>query len=442
MIIIILNKKNENEKLYIINVIFNVFLGITYKVKYHDKDEYIILLENKKAIIFKDVFFNSHPNKLDYLNLKNIPLKINQLKTTSFIKSIPILFGGNAINFKNSIINTNADIFASAFFMLTRWEENVNKTRDKHNRFPATESLAYKQGFLDRPIVNEYVELIWNMLIHLGYKGKRKERKFEMTLTHDVDLPRLWWNSKDFIKSIGGALLKRKSISELFTLLKFKLNGKDPFNTFDYLMKVSEDNNLKSHFFFMSGGTSNKDNFYSIEHSKIKKLIKEIKDRGHFIGFHPSYNAYNDNTQFKKELLKLKEVSKQEITTGREHFLRFKNPTTWQIWEDNNMQWDSTMTYHDKPGFRCGVCYEFPVFNIITRKQLNLIEKPLIVMEGSFITYQNVSPEKMFDEIKNLINKVKEFKGNFVFLWHNSAFNMGKSKQYQHLYEKIVEENN
>ena len=438
--IIRIPNNNIKEREYSINTIFKKFLSLDYSIEYTNSSDYSIILDNGKTLTIKDAFFSKYPTEKEYLHIDNIPTNTTELQS-NYYKDILVLFGENIIITEDNNITIYADIIAGAFFMLTRWEEYVNKTRDKHNRFPATESVAYKQGFLDRPIVNEYIEFLWSILMHLGYKGKRKEYKYEMTLTHDVDIPRLWWSFKDFIKSIGGSLLKRKSISECLMLLKFKLKGKDPFDTFDYLMNISESNNLKSHFFFMSGGTSNKDNFYKVDHPKIKKLIAVIKKRGHYVGFHPSYNAYNNDTQFKKELLKLKEITKLEITTGREHFLRFENPTTWQIWEDNNMQWDSTMTYHDKPGFRCGVCYEFPVFNILTRKQLNLIEKPLIVMEGSFITYQNISPTMMSDEIQNLVNKVKEFNGNFVFLWHNSAFNIGKSKKYQHLYKTIVNKN-
>ena len=79
-------------------------------------------------------------------------------------------------NPKFKIIECGIDIFASSFFMLTRWEEYVNKIRDMHNRFPAYASLACKNNFLDRPIVNEYVEMLWNMLKFLGCKQEKKKR--------------------------------------------------------------------------------------------------------------------------------------------------------------------------------------------------------------------------------------------------------------------------
>ncbi len=103
------------------------------------------------------------------------------------------------------------------------------------------------------------------------------------------------------------------------------------------------------------------------------------------------------------------------------------------------MKWDSSLGYADREGFRCGVCYEYSVFNILTRKKLNLKERPLIVMEGSFTTYQpNIEPEDMEMKIKKLIDEVKKFNGEFVFLWHNSSFNVNQWKKYQNIYKKVL----
>ena len=79
------------------------------------------------------------------------------------------------------------------------------------------------------------------------------------------------------------------------------------------------------------------------------------------------------------------------------------------------------------------------VFNILTREKLRLKEKPLIVMDGSFVTYQpTISAEEMENKINELISKVKKYKGQFVFLWHNSSFNVAQWKSYQDIYERVL----
>jgi len=93
-----------------------------------------------------------------------------------------------------------------------------------------------------------------------------------------------------------------------------------------------------------------------------------------------------------------------------------------------------------KEGFRCGVCYEFSVFNLLTRKKSGLKEKPLIVMEGSFATYQpNIEPYEMANKIKYLMEQVKKYNGEFVLLWHYSSFSVIEWKKYEYLYERVLE---
>ena len=418
MINIKIPNNNINERKYILDIFFDEFFGLDYNLEIGLTD-YEINLENGKKLILKDTFFNKYPKKLEYLKLENIPKKIEEL-----------------------------DIFAASFFMLTRWEEYVNKNRDNHNRFSATESLAFKEGFLDRPIVNEYVEELKNMLLNLDSHIVFKKREFKFIPTHDVDAPLLHYSLSKHIKASLVDLLKRKSIKLFFernidfflTKLKFK---KDDFDTFEYLMNESEKAGLKSYFFFMGKGLTGYDNMYDSSNPFIKKLVEQIKNRGHFIGMHPTYNAYNDRNQFVKEKKELEKNLEASIIFGREHYLRFELPTTWQIWDDNGMQWDSTLSYADREGFRSGVCYEYSVFNILTRKKLKLKEKPLIVMESSFIGYQaTITLEEMEKKIKLLVEEVKKYNGDFVLLWHNSSFYTPEWKDFKGVYERILSEEN
>ncbi len=392
MIKIKIPNNNINERKYILDIIFNEFLGLEYSLEINSKD-YEIVLENKKILIIKDTFFNSYPKDSEYLKLENIPNKIEDL-----------------------------DIFAASFFMLTRWEEYINKNRDSHNRFPATESLAYKQNFLDRSIVDEYVEELKKMLLELDKSLIFKKQEYQLFLTHDVDELYQWKSWKQIFRVAIGDVVKRKSISlaigrftKYFLIKRGKI--KDPFDTFDWLMDKSESIGVKSRFYFMSGGVTAYDNRYKLDEPKSLELMEKIKKRGHIIGIHPSYNAYNNFNQFKLEKEFLEKVAEQKILEGREHYLRFEVPTTWQIWEDNCMNVDSTCGYADKEGFRCGTGNEFSVFNILTRKKLRLKERPLIAMDSSLFYYNNYD----YNEAEKKINRIKKQTIYFTIVWHNSS---------------------
>ncbi len=413
--------QSSNEISYTIRCLLGEFLGLEFKINEGAVSDVEIRIDDK-ILIIKNHFFQEDRGANDY-QLSDLPAAVIDNFLEIGNKRLPVvtLFGKNEINLDGKRIILHSDIISATFFMLSRWEEYVNPARDTHARFPATDSVAFKYGFLDRPIVNEYVEILWALLKEIGLEQKRIERSYHLVPTHDVDRPFLFTSLFQNIKLFGG-FVKRGDWAELVSFCKHAIAGTDPWNTHDLFMDLSEKANVKSYFFFLPKGEDKHDGRYDLNDPKVKKLYDRIRKRGHHIGFHPSYNSYNNIELLKKEKRKLEEAVGQEMKFGRQHYLRFETPRTWQMWDECNMEWDSTMSYADCSGFRCGVCYPFPVYDIKNRKQLNLMERPLIVMEGSLLGYEKLSLNKSMEKIDKLKSQVKKYKGEFVFLYHNSSF--------------------
>jgi hypothetical protein len=194
-------------------------------------------------------------------------------------------------------------------------------------------------------------------------------------------------------------------------------------------MDLSEKYGIRSAFYFKTACTNPKyDDGYSIDHPYLRQLMRDIHSRGHEIGFHASYETYLDPVQTKKEFRKLQKVCEeegieQETWGGRQHYLRWKAPTTWRNWAEAGLSYDSTLSYADHVGFRCGTCHEFSVFDLEQNKELPFIERPLIVMEGSLLGehYMRLKPEIAFSKINQLKDICNIFHGIFTLLWHNSS---------------------
>ena len=332
MMIIKIPHKYESERRYILSVIFTEFLGIDIYIKKEDIQNTIITMnEEKELIISDDLFTTSRENWLSSKSLPKTPLKIWDLATTNIDSitvntKIPVIYGDdpsspNFLSMDENKIYLRLDIFGSAFFMLTRYEEAVKSERDNHDRFPAKASLAYQEGFLDRPIINEYLEIIWACLKHLCPKLERKHPQFTIHLSHDVDTPFLYalMGILDLTKVVARDIIKCKSfrqamdrIPNLLTVKRGKFEL-DPYNTFDMIMDISEYHNFKSSFYFITAKTSfSMDGNYSIYHPLIRSILKKIHKRGHEIGLHTSYNTYRDQVQTKKEFEILKKVCFEE----------------------------------------------------------------------------------------------------------------------------------
>lgn len=430
------------ERTYIIDALFNQFLGIKYEVSgLSDNNHYQIKL-NDSVITIEDHFFNQQDEENGYLFPVNIPQQINTYTNKDLaVEKLPVIYGIPDIQQTSEKITCCIDLFASSFFMLTRWEEVAIDKKDKYSRFPADSSLAFKNNFLERPIVNEYAQLLLMLIHQIAPDLGTKQRKFQCIPTHDVDHLRKWSSLKQIRKKLAHDFITQKrpltGIKNILDAVK-SISGvkKDPYNTFEYIVDLSLKNNLTSHFYFMSGGISRYDNNYNPE--EAKSIIQYLQKHKQIIGLHPSYSSLDNPEQWAKEKATLELIAGQPIEEGRQHYLRFEVPETWQIWESNGMKTDSTLGYSEYPGFRCGSCYPFTVFDVTKRTALKLIENPLILMETTLISYMQLTPEEAYEVAKKLYFTVRKYNGNFTFLWHNSAMHTVEDLPYLYIYESIV----
>jgi hypothetical protein len=353
-----------------------------------------------------------------YMSLESMPrLPLKQFRDN------PIIYTEDSdeepyIVMTNNKICTNLDIIQSSFFMLTRYDEIIlwdKISKDSHNRFPVTESIAYKEKFLSKPIVNEYIEWLWQWIssFYPGIERKNWWGKYDfcLSLTHDVDITYA------------------------------------PYWTFDYIMNSVNSYGFKSSFYFMSGGTSNFDNFYRISDEKIISMINAIHNDGFEVGFHGSYNSFNDFEQMKKEKDELDIYNPNKTYGTRQHYLRFKAPITWNIQEKLGFLYDTTLSFQEYIGFRCGICMPYKVFDIFENREMNLYEIPLIIMDGTLAygKYMNLDRNQSLIMIKQYIDIVRKYRGIFSLLWHNSSFSTGEWEGWKMVFEgclEYVKENN
>jgi hypothetical protein len=444
MIHITLPANYEAERCYAIEHLLGEVLGVVYTIEAHyDKQDTELFLPNGYCLILKDGFFSCFDEGKSYLHEDNVPKEITILRHPFCPEGeIPVIFGEPHIEIEREYIVCGVDLFASAFFMLTRWEEYVVSASDTHDRFPATASLAYRANFLHRPIVDEYAELLWAMLQKLGCRQVRKKRQFNLVLTHDVDEIYRWKNIVHVSRIALGDLFKRHDVilalSRFAEYISYKIKRRsDPYDTFDWLMDLSEMAGVRSRFYFMSGGETVFDNYYNIDDPKVRILIERIKARGHLIGIHPSYNTYSNEVLFHHEKMYLEEICECKIIEGRQHYLRFKVPYTWRIWEANGMEVDSSCGYADMEGFRCGTGASFYVFDILAQKKLRLKERPLIFMDSRDFGcggHQEMSPfsHRMFE----CVNAAKRYGTECTLLYHNTTFM--RDDRYIEEYQKVV----
>ena len=345
------------------------------------------------------------------------------------------------------------DILGFTYWMLSRQEEVGRDDLDVHSRFPATSSHAFMHGYLERPIVDEWLHLLGQVIARSWPNLLLRNNTFSIAVSHDADRPSFYAfaNYYQVSRAITGDLLKRRDLKaamqavRIWTSSKKELHPSDPLNTFDWLMDISERHGLISAFYFICGRTDPaKDASYNPQHTVIRALLRKIHSRGHELGLHPSYNTYRSSKAIAEEARRLKRVCgeeriEQEKWGGRMHYLRWEQPTTLRGWEEAGMDYDSTLGYADMPGFRCGTCFEYPAYDPVAGQRLALRIRPLIAMESSIIADNYLglgTGEAALKKFCDLKNSCKAVNGCFTLLWHNNALT---SQAERDLYQAILD---
>ena len=452
------------ERGYIFDVVFREFMGIEYRTQETATRSVEVTLDgdaSNRKLSLPDTLFATSPSEwLTKRSCPRLPLREYRIQwdgsgNRPVPEVLPILFGDGAVgssggSWGSETIDLPIDIFGSTFFVLTRYEEIDSGEKDDVGRFPARSSILCRAGISGRPIVDEYVELLWEALRHLWPQLKRKPGTFALRLTHDVDHP-LWSLDKNAVAllmaSASDVALRRSWKLASQRWRSFRLAGRedyreDPYNTFDFIMDLSERIGVKSAFFLKGGCTSPAhDSEYSLNTPWARALLRNIAERGHEIGIHPSFETFGDCAAISREFLTVRRACEEEgirqsVWGGRQHYLRWSNPITWQSWEDAGLQFDSTLGFPEVIGFRCGTSHEYPCYNLVSRKRLKLRERPLIVMDTTLYSYMRLGEQELIDATLGLAATSRRFGGEFTLLWHNSNLLTGAGKE---AYETIIQ---
>ncbi len=431
MIKIYTESKFLEEKKYVFHVILKEILGLDFCVYDTSVSQiYKFVLPNQKYIEFADDFFTHIPESIGYCEARYLPQKLVMSKQIAN-EDIPFLYGNTSYTEHEQFAYCGGDVIASAFFLLSRWEEIALTALDKWGRFDENESFIVKTDLVKKPVVHIYANIIKQLFGKYGYEIE-ENRTFAKVLTHDVDFVYKWSNKWDYVKTCLADVVKRHSLHLLRTTMEMRKNGRDPYDTYDYLMRMSEQNKVKSIFYFLKTRQNN----VHLLSEKGKNIIQSITNRGHIIGLHTNYYKEADKGKIFSDKESLESLTQRKLVLNRQHYLRLQMPQTMELLQQCGLEQDSSLYFSHHPGFRTGMCIEHSLFNCLTHKMLKIKELPLVLMDTSLLSCKNTS--EALACVDALLQEVKKYHGNFVCLWHNSSFNAREWNSLREVYDHIL----
>ena len=371
-------------------------------------------------------------------------------------QKIPMIFDDDGVDDgviyseTDSSIQIPYDILTPSFVLLSRYEEFHSERHDEHGRFPYDRSLAEKYDMVEIPLVDEYAMLLRRWLcLYFPDRFEAVPRMPRIVPTHDIDILYRFTGRFQAWKSIlGRDLLINRSLSMVWKSIKSYRNWKirpslDPYvEAINEFLVQEEKRNLSSFFFFKATEKGHPDATYDVQDPIFHEVIRVIMAPGyHQIGLHGSYPSANDLQCLQKEKQNLSKLCDEEIRISRQHYLRAffsDDPNSLDLWHEAGITDDYTLGFAERCGFRCGTCHPYPLYDVRHDKVTDIIEHPLIVMDGTLSDYMKLSVEDARALTQRLKQRCLDVEGDFVILWHNHATTREMKPYYEGVYLPLL----
>lgn len=360
------------------------------------------------------------------------------------------------------------DVVASAFVLLACWDEHTSAARDRFGRLPYDASVfaANPALALDDPAVDGYVRALRGVLAPRlaalgleplpdagwmwsegGVRGGGGPR-FAVALTHDLDTLRRW-TAGGFAASgrrvaraardrHGRALLRE--LADLKDWLVHDLPRRsDPAWTFPQILAGENARGAASTFFVLPGRTTGKRTRLHEEYQRdIVEVFRLLSRERREVGLHA---VAGSDDALVEDLQDLARRAGAAVRGVRYHYLRCLYHTTLPALDAAGVEYDSSLAFAEREGFRCGVSFPFHPYDLRHERPLGLLQVPLVLMDTSLLgeRYRALDAEAAGRVCDEILSRVRAAGGGVAMLWHNTRFDRRTAQGYDDLYWHLVD---
>jgi hypothetical protein len=410
--ITIYSPQTSNRLLYVLDWLFRGVLQTDYRLVNNEEE-----VASLPFFISYGKHFGQACSIPDAGILWSREIAPHKIKTGTWM-GIPTLYDGNTDH------TIPFDLFGALFFLLSRYEEYFDHTPDKHGRYQARDSILFKNGWLERPLLDEWI---------LGFHTLLKEKpgvaitlsRFQFLPSYDIDIA-FSYKYKGWKRTLGG--LARDLVKGNFQKVKTRLlvlTGAeiDPYDSFGWLRHQHSLLNIHPLYFVLASmKTTAFDKNNHPGHEQMKGLICSFGNEG-AIGLHPSYDSYREEV-FGKEKDFLEKTIGGSITKSRQHYIRLKIPDTYRQLLQYGILHDYSMGYGSKFGFRAGTGRSFNWYDLKKEIETRLIIHPFCFMDSTARFEEKLDTENAFERLDKMKEILERTGSTLITVFHN--FSLGK----------------
>lgn len=314
----------------------------------------------------------------------------------------------------------NYDLFASAFYLISRYEEYLPCIKDIHDRYLPEQSIAFRFQFLEYAMVNRYIYAIQKQIS--AYYSHFTPKKIQAQSLFTIDIDHAF-----YAKNVSLEKFLKRNILNLF-----QSEEKDKYDTYDYIYQKLHEAKLAHKTFMLCPEKPDKnDHFNKREDKSFLELLKLLNYKTD-LNIHPSYNSINHKNLIEEEKKWLEHKIDKKIESCRFHFLRFDTEISYAtILLKNGIKEDFSMAYGNYSGFRTSTSLPFYFFDLQKNKKTGLKVFTSCFMDSTYEYYStdiNSKYEYAKEKCKSLQQEINEFGGIFIPIFHNDLLAKNKWK--------------
>lgn len=313
------------------------------------------------------------------------------------------------------------DLFAAAFYLLSRYEEYLPHSKDNYGRYSHENSLAYRNAFLTEPLIDLWLLKLREVCKGYGWENVLPEKTFRFIPTYDVDEAwkyrhqPLWKNIAGFYRDLF--LGKFQDVTERGNVYSGKLP--DPYDVFDWMDTLHKEYRLSPVYFFLTIKERRKyDKNLASSSEPLRTLYRRLAGI-YDTGLHPSWRSGDVEPLLAEEKKELEDIVQRPITLSRNHYLRFTLPETYRKLINAGITDDYSMAYGSVNGFRASFARPFYWYDLAREEATVLGVHPFCFMEAASAFSQGFTADQAGEELQYYFEQIKKVKGEFITLFHN-----------------------
>jgi hypothetical protein len=322
------------------------------------------------------------------------------------------------------------DLVASAFHVLSgdvgrRFESSDAFSGGQFATASGISHPLYQSDLLDEPIVNNYMEILLNLLIIVAERRETallqkwywpRSNEFALFLSHDVEfVPK-----RSLREDLAGAakemlrLRPRNALAHMSSALRLSRTRREPLRGFSELVRLETEHSFSSSFYFSAVGAGS--GLRDVSNERMTAALDELRRSGFEVGLSVSEEAPLSGTKLRAEKELLEEILRSEVSGLNKRTVSPHNAESYLSQERAAFTYGSAGGLSDI-GYRTGLAFPYFPYIRSKRRASSVLQIPAIVADQRLFE-EDPDTRVALARVANIVKKTSRYHALFGLLWH------------------------